>query len=77
MYQEYIVPLSLHRLFIQNKQCFHNQYMHTCLLRATNVYASVYANDSANVSVACTPTCMCRVSLNVVVNRPRFGCQPW
>src|SRR5436305_15100040 len=34
-HQEYIDVLSLHRQSLQNKQCFHNQYMHTCLLRAT------------------------------------------
>ena len=27
---------SSYRQSLQNKQCFHNQYMHTCLLRATD-----------------------------------------
>jgi hypothetical protein len=31
----YMDVLSLHRQSLQNKQCFHNQYLHTCLLRAT------------------------------------------
>ena len=26
---------SLHRQSLQNKQCFRDQYMHACLLRAT------------------------------------------
>ena len=33
--QEYTDLFSLHRQSLQNKQCFHNQYMHTCLQRAT------------------------------------------
>jgi hypothetical protein len=33
--QECIDVLSMHRLSLQQKQRFHNQYMHTCLLRAT------------------------------------------
>jgi hypothetical protein len=32
--QEYIDVLP-HRQSLQNKQCFHNHHMHTCLLRAT------------------------------------------
>ena len=41
--QEYIDVLSLHRQSLQNKQCFHNQYMHTCLLRATNFSVILHA----------------------------------
>ena len=33
--QEYIDLFSLYRESRQNKQCFHNQYMDTCLLHAT------------------------------------------
>src|SRR2546423_1940335 len=49
VHQEYIVLLSLHRQSLQNKQCFHNQYMHTCLLLATIMNASMSASDSASV----------------------------
>ena len=41
-HQEYIDVFPIHRQSLQNKQCFHNQYMHTCLLRATKSTKSMY-----------------------------------
>jgi hypothetical protein len=40
-HQEYIDVLSPHRQSLQNKQCFHNQYMQTCLLCATSTICCV------------------------------------
>jgi hypothetical protein len=38
---EYVDVFSLHRQSLQDKKCFHNQYLHTCAPRATTSLRSV------------------------------------